>query len=213
VKILNLYAGIGGNRGAWGNDHDITSVELDPRIAAAYATLWPQDTIIVDDAHQYLLEHYTEFDFIWSSPPCPTHSRMQTLQVGGKGKSPVYPDGMLFEEVAFLAHWAKVPYVVENVIPYYGEVLAGAQRIDRHLYWANFHIPALPKRADERLRALQIADLEVMHGVDLAGIRLADKRKVLRNMVPAHVGLHILEAAFDGRLDFELASHNLRTNP
>jgi len=25
MKILNLYAGIGGNRKLWGNDHEITS--------------------------------------------------------------------------------------------------------------------------------------------------------------------------------------------
>lgn len=208
MKILNLFAGIGGNRGDWGDEHEITSVELDERIAAAYATLWPQDTLIVGDAHLYLLEHYREFDFIWSSPPCPTHSRMQTLQVGGKGKSPVYPDGMLFEEIAFLKHWSRVPYVVENVIPYYGSLISGAQQIDRHLYWANFHIPRLPASGDERLRALQIADLEKLRGVDLSGIRLADKRKVLRNMVPAHVGRHILDAAFDGQLDLVAASHS-----
>ena len=28
LKILNLYAGIGGNRKLWGNEHDITAVEL-----------------------------------------------------------------------------------------------------------------------------------------------------------------------------------------
>lgn len=34
MKILNLYAGIGGNRKLWGNEHEITAVELDPDIAA-----------------------------------------------------------------------------------------------------------------------------------------------------------------------------------
>lgn len=34
MKILNLYAGIGGNRKLWGNEHDITAVELRPEIAA-----------------------------------------------------------------------------------------------------------------------------------------------------------------------------------
>lgn len=34
MKILNLYAGIGGNRKKWGDDHEITAVELDEEIAA-----------------------------------------------------------------------------------------------------------------------------------------------------------------------------------
>lgn len=74
MKILNAYAGIGGNRKLWGDSHDITAVEYDPKIAAIYQDLFPNDTVIVGDAHQYLLEHYQEFDFIWCSPPCPTHS-------------------------------------------------------------------------------------------------------------------------------------------
>lgn len=74
MKILNLYAGIGGNRKLWGDEHDITAVEFDERIAAIYQDLYPNDTVIVGDAHQYLLDHYSEFDFIGASPPCPTHS-------------------------------------------------------------------------------------------------------------------------------------------
>ena len=74
MKILNLYAGIGGNRKLWGDEHDITAVEYDEGIAKVYADLFPSDTLIVDDAHQYLLENHKKFDFIWSSPPCQTHS-------------------------------------------------------------------------------------------------------------------------------------------
>ena len=32
MKILNLYAGIGGNRKLWGDGHDITAVQLVPEI-------------------------------------------------------------------------------------------------------------------------------------------------------------------------------------
>lgn len=36
MKILNCYAGIGGNRRLWGNEHDITAVELNSEIANIY---------------------------------------------------------------------------------------------------------------------------------------------------------------------------------
>lgn len=74
MRILNLYACLGGNRYKWGNDHEITAIELDPELAILYKARFPADKVIITDAHQYLLEHYNEFDFIWSSPPCPSHS-------------------------------------------------------------------------------------------------------------------------------------------
>lgn len=202
MKILNLYAGIGGNRAQWGDEHEITAVEYDPQIAAAYAQLWPADTVIVGDAHQYLLEHHAEYDFIWSSPPCQSHTRMQLLQVGGKGAAPKFPDGKLFEEVVFLANWSPTPYVVENVIPYYPQHIRGAQRIgDRHLYWASFYIPTLSvAREEENLRAIQIPELQELHGINLDGIKLKNKRQVLRNCVSPRVGKHILDAYLSSAL-------------
>ena len=79
MKILNLYAGIGGNRKLWGSEHEITAVEYDPNIAKIYEDLYPEDNVICGDAHQYLIENFKDYDFIWSSPPCPTHSRMVLL--------------------------------------------------------------------------------------------------------------------------------------
>lgn len=72
MKVLNLYCGIGGNRRQWENV-EVTAVEHNESIAAIYKDLFPNDIVIVADAHQYLLDHYSEFDFIWASPPCPTH--------------------------------------------------------------------------------------------------------------------------------------------
>ncbi|KKK98144.1 hypothetical protein LCGC14_2645680, partial [marine sediment metagenome] len=56
MKILNLYAGIGGNRKLWGDKHEIIAIEIDPKIAAIYQDLFPNDKVIIADAHQYLLE-------------------------------------------------------------------------------------------------------------------------------------------------------------
>lgn len=84
MKILNLYAGLGGNRKLWGNDHEVTAVELDPEVARIYQSNFPNDTVIVGDAHDYLLKNFESFDFIWASPPCPSHSKMNTILYGFK---------------------------------------------------------------------------------------------------------------------------------
>ena len=64
MKILNLYAGIGGNRKLW-EGHDVTAVEFDPNIAAIYKSHFPEDEVIVGDAHEILLTSLDSFDFIW----------------------------------------------------------------------------------------------------------------------------------------------------
>ena len=142
MKILNLYACLGGNRFKWGNEHEITAVELDPEAARLYQERFPNDTVIVADAHQYLLDHYKEFDFIWSSPPCPSHSRARFWNSSNYDTTTdaIYPDMMLYQEILFLQHYFKGKYVVENVIPYYTPLIE-AQKKGRHLYWCNFILP------------------------------------------------------------------------
>ena len=139
MKILNLYCGIGGNRKLWGDKHKITAVENNPEIAKIYQDFFPNDKMVVGDAHQYLLDHYNEFDFIWSSPPCPTHSRINTLLINGRGLKAKYPDMKLYQEIILLKHYFKGEWVVENVISFY-EPLITPQKIGRHFYWSNFNI-------------------------------------------------------------------------
>ena len=139
MKVLNLYACLGGNRLLWDNC-EVTAVELDPELARLYQERFPNDKVIVADAHQYLLDHYREFDFIWSSPPCPTHSRARYWGFGANGKKPIYPDMKLYQEIIFLQHHCKTKYCVENVIPYYEPMFNPIKR-DRHLYWTNFKLP------------------------------------------------------------------------
>jgi DNA (cytosine-5)-methyltransferase 1 len=142
MKILNLYACLGGNRYKWNEvkeDIEVTAIELDPELARLYQERFPNDKVIVADAHKYLLEHYKEYDFIWSSPPCPTHSRARFAR--RETTSAAYPDMKLYEEILFLDKWFKGKYVVENVIPYY-EPLVYAKKRGRHLYWTNFNLPS-----------------------------------------------------------------------
>ena len=151
MKILNLYACLGGNRYKWDEvaDVEVTAVEWDEELAKLYQERFPNDKVIVADAHQYLLDHYKYFDFIWSSPPCPTHSRARGWNTKVKT---VYPDMKLYEEILLLETISKGKdarfkgkYVVENVIPYY-EPLIPANKRGRHLYWTNFLLPNVLKK-------------------------------------------------------------------
>ena len=193
MKILNLFAGIGGNRKLW-QGHEITSVEYDPKIAAIYKDLYPKDELIVGDAHSYLLQNYDKFDFIWSSPPCQSHSSFRfNIQVRFRGTKPAYPDMRLYEQILFLKHYYQGLWLVENVVPYY-EPMLDPQKRNRHLYWANFELPELTKQNDN-IRGNQIADLEQLHGFDLSNYKLPNKRQVLRNCVNPVTGLEILNAS------------------
>ena len=141
MKVLNLYACLGGNRLLW-QDCEVTAIEWDEELARLYQERFPNDTVIIADAHQYLLDHYKEFDFIWSSPPCPSHSRAAfgARKSDTSNHKPVFPDLKLYEEVLFLKHYFNGKYCVENVIPYY-EPLIPAKKRGRHLYWTNFLLP------------------------------------------------------------------------
>jgi len=199
MKILNLYAGIGGNRKLWGNEHEITAVEYEPKIAAIYADLYPNDTVVVGDAHQYLLDHYKEFDFIWSSPPCPTHSETNHfLNAQGIIR---YPDMALYQEIIFMQHFFKGKYVIENVISYY-KPLIEPQESGRHYFWANFKIPAgmeSPKLGRMyKLKPNQKGDGRHKMGkigIDISKYKGVHKEKLLRNCVLPEIGLAIFNSA------------------
>lgn len=207
VKILNLYAGIGGNRKLWGDEHEITAVEYDPQIAEVYKQFFPKDIVVVTDAHDYLLEHFSEFDFIWSSPPCQSHSKTNFF-LKGQGIFR-YPDMKLYQEILFLQYFFKGNYVVENVQGYY-KPLVEPQKMGRHYFWANFEIPNVKidyvqigtmnrnasKEAQRKaiIREAQIPELTDLHGLDLTGVKLKNKRQILRNCVYPEVGEKILQA-------------------
>jgi len=195
MKILNLYAGIGGNRKLWGSEHEVTSVEYDESIASVYADLFPNDELIVGDAHEYLRLHHSEFDFIWSSPPCQTHSSFRyNIGVNLRGVEEKYPDMTLYEEIVFLQYHSNALWVIENVVPYYPAMLNPVKR-NRHLYWANFSIPELPVLVEKLRSTNKISELEQLHGFDLSAYRIPNKRQVLRNCVAPETGAQILDAA------------------
>jgi len=197
MKILNLYAGIGGNRKLWGNEHEITAVENNQEIANIYKDYFPDDIVIITDAHQYLLDHYNEYDFIWSSPPCPTHSRIRKNFVirGGKIQNkPVYPNMVLYQEILFLDGYFQGKYCVENVISWY-EPLIRPHEANSHYFWTNFKIHNMPKL--KRGHDGGIIELQKIKGFDLSKYNNIDKVKILRNCVHPKTGLYILNRALE----------------
>jgi DNA (cytosine-5)-methyltransferase 1 len=199
MKVLNLYACLGGNRYKWDevvDNLEVTAVELDPEAARLYQERFPNDTVIVADAHQYLLDHYKEFDFIWSSPPCPTHSRIQhSMKTSRKMQ---YPDMQLYQEIIFLDSFYEGKYCVENVIPFYTPLIPAQQR-GRHLYWTNF---VLPNDINERKNPDLSRTKNVVtafckyHDYDFNQYQgKQDKRKMARNLVDYEAGRTIFETA------------------
>jgi DNA (cytosine-5)-methyltransferase 1 len=197
MKALKLYAGVGGNRKLW-QDVDVTAVEYNQCIADVYKDLYPQDTVIVADAHEYLLQNYEDFDFIWSSPPCPTHSQIR-YNIGFKADrkykkvDAVYPDMALYQEVILLQHWYSGLWVVENTIPYYEPLIQG-KKVGGHIWWSNF--PITPYEQGSRgHRDGTVKTLQDRKGITLHKYNIPNKRQILRNCVEPETGLHVLECA------------------
>lgn len=189
MKVLNLYAGIGGNRKLW-TDCKVTAVEYNEEIAGIYKEFYPNDTVVVGDAHEYLLNHYKEFDFIWTSPPCQSHSDIRRMGVKIGQNNPVFPDMKLWQEIAFLKGHCDGKFVVENVKPYYECFIKPSIELDRHLFWSNFKITRKEFEKDNRIK--HIEGSTVHFGVDLSQRKIKhSKRAILRNMVNPEVGFHI----------------------
>jgi DNA (cytosine-5)-methyltransferase 1 len=197
MKILNLYACLGGNRYKWEN-HEVTAVELDTELAILYQQRFPNDTVIVADAHQFLLDHYKEFDFIWSSPPCPTHSKARFWGSKGGQCSPVYPDLTLYQEIIFLDNFFEGKYCVENVDPYYDLLIPGKKR-GRHIYWTNFNLPNVLSNRNDVACTREKNELKILsefHDFDFNLYKGKQRRdKIARNLVDYEAGKNILDAA------------------
>ena len=199
MRVLNLYAGLGGNRKLW-QGCEVVAVESEKKIADVYKQQHPSDTVIIADAHDYLKEHFSEFDFIWSSPPCQTHSKMNKAT---RHKNKRFPDLKLYEEIIFLQNFFAGLWVVENVVPYYEPLVPPTAKVGRHLFWANFNF-----FADDVKRPKNFINLSNKAGEkllkDWLGIHYDNSiyykgnhcpAQVLRNCVHPDIGLSLYSQA------------------
>lgn len=180
---------------SYGGGVEVTAVEYNAEIASLYKEYFQNDTVVVGDAHQYLLDHYKEFDFIWSSCPCQTHSRPRMWASKGGRYKPEYPDMKLWQEIIFIKNFCECKAVVENVVPYYDPFIPPTVQIDRHLFWSNFQIrPTEIQRKDEQTWA--ITSNSVVYGFDIGNRKIEHRKdQILRNCVNPELGLYILDQA------------------
>ncbi len=194
MKVLNLYACLGGNRLLW-EDCEVTAVEYNPEIAEQYRKKFPNDKLIIGDAMEYLKEHRNEYDFIWASPPCQKHSRMMKAT---RHDVADYFDPQLYQIIVFLDNFYHGKWVVENVISYY-KPLIHPTTIGRHYYWSNFTItPTELPEINDMSRAHR-KDMVKYLGFDYEGNIYINGNhcpvQILRNCVHPKEGLHIFNQA------------------
>lgn len=195
MRVLNLYAGLGGNRKLW-QDVDVTAVENNEQIANVYKDQHPNDTVIIGDAHEYLLNHFKEFDFIWSSPPCQSHSKMNKFT---RHDTIRYFDASLYQQIILLQQFFTGKWVVENVVPYYKPLIPGKQ-VGRHIFWANFNIRAVEIKTPENFinhatKKVMMDWLDIHYEKNIYYGKNHCPVQILRNCVHPKLGLQIFNCS------------------
>ena len=208
IKLLNLYAGIGGNVHLLDrNKYQIISIEHNIQIAKINQLLHPEDIIITCDglckedeirtecpgnAKYYLRLNYKKFDFIWGSPPCQTHSKMRFTQKSKDFYEYKYPNVDLYQIITLLQTHFEGTYIIENVKPYYESWIKPNFILNRHYYWSNkyLHCDKLqtPKPFDRMYKPDWIEFLDIP--VKQKDIKL----QWLRNCVHPKEGLQLMES-------------------
>ena len=203
MKVLNLFAGLGGNRKFWndvakekGINIEVTAVEFDPEIAKAYAKRYPNDNVIVGDAWDYAAKNYLDFDFIWASPPCQTHSRLNIANNIRNDRTKRLPDFRLYELIVYLKYFCKKAFVVEKVVPFYEPLIKPTAEIGRHYFWANFDLFFLHNSNFRIVTKTKIGDFM---DLDLNEFKIKNKRQAIRNEVDYEIGKKIFERYLESK--------------
>lgn len=209
IKVLNLYAGVGGNRYLWPVGLEVTAVEINAKIAAEYKRNFPLDHLVIGDAHEYLLKHYLEYDIIWTSRPCQSHTRMNYIF-----KKKQYIDLGLYQEIIFLQHFFKGRWLCENVNPYYIPLVPAQFHICRHLFWTNVpqltpvKLPDFPKEYQGHNKGMNIMPrkaicdwLGIVPGQQTIYLSGKSSEQVYRNCVHPLLGQSIMNDILNSMSD------------
>lgn len=188
-----MFAGLGGNRKLW--DAEVTAIEKNEEVAKLYRENYPQDTVIVSDASDYIITHYKEFDFIWASPECQTHSPLRFMKAKAGAYPPKMPDMSLYSFIVFLSNYCDCKWVVENVEPFYEPLIKPTVNLGHHLFWSNFPIPN-KQFENPKTDIFHCKSSTERYGFSLKG-KSAKIRKdhFIRSCVDPKIGLYILECA------------------
>ena len=193
LKVLNLYAGIGGNRKLWKNV-EVTAVDTNEDILNMYKLNFPNDKTIMLPALHYLEDHFNEFDFIWASPPCDEWTVLKETWTRHK-PNPFVKTFELYRTIDFLKRYFKGDWVVENVKHKF--LIPPSFNIGRHYFWAN---KVIASRDHKNVANFSKANKEEL--LDYLGLEYPynvydgshDPLKVLRRAVHPEIGEMILEA-------------------
>ncbi len=162
--------------------------------------MYPKDNVIIADAHEYLRKHFRNFEFIWASPPCPTHSVLQMTRFYSEKLK--FPDMTLYQEIIWLQKFYKGAWVIENVKPYYTPLIPPTFSIGRHYFWSSEKIDT--SMFKEKTEYTKIRDnirkMANMYCFDINKLKIIDKRKALRNCVHPEIGKYILNKIIEKRV-------------
>lgn len=211
-KILNLFAGFGGNRSSWKNVQ-VDAVEIEPEIAKIYKKRFPEDQVFVQDVDSFLRDknnNLEDYDLIWASPPCTTHSQMQKFPRSETTRIAIPRMDQIYGLMIWFPRNYSGKWVIENVQPYYIAPIPRTVFIDRHYFWANFPIKKTTFRNGTNWKhgkiggimrkpiSLLIKELDltpVLADIKATFGRHTKKRyeQVIRNCVDPKVGKYILD--------------------
>ena len=206
-KVLDLFAGIGGTTlgiisylesyGSEPFDYEYIAIENDPEVIEAREKLfniYEGHTLYIINTDAYTFLNTTsskEYDFIWASPPCQSHSRLNMFY------NRKNPDMRLWSLITRLQQ-QQIPFIVENVEPYYREPIQHTLELGRHRFWSNK--PLLPFEVPERQKDwgwMGIPDWEEYHGIESrVTSHIKDRmkrRQVLRNMTHYSISYSIIK--------------------
>jgi DNA (cytosine-5)-methyltransferase 1 len=204
-KILNLFAGLGGNRMLWDElgEFEITAVELHYRVANIYKKYFPNDKMIIGDAIEFVQTNdIEEYDFIWASPSCLTHTMLQMVR--GYNVPDMTSLYGLITYFDFRLKDSKTKWLVENVKPWYTPLIKPKFFFGRHYFWGNCYVVEKDlgldyKKYDKVIRST-IKQLCKYHGLDRKDFdNSLEDRQLVRNCVHRKMGREILKQVLNSQ--------------